>query len=117
MSNKLVIDIETVGKNIEDFDDISKDYFTHWAEKNISGKDGLEIELKKIEEGFSFSPLTAEVVCIGLLNPETDKGMIYYQDPKQKKKEFEEKDIKFSVMDEKTMLQNFWDQVKFYDDK
>jgi DNA polymerase elongation subunit (family B) len=113
---KLVIDIETVGKNIEDFDDISKDYFNHWAESAAGSQSEIEHELKKIEDSFSFSPLTAEVVCIGMLNPETKKGAIYYQNPDKPKHKFEEKGIRFEAMTEKEMLTRFWQDIKSYDE-
>ena len=112
---KLVIDIESAGKNLEDFDQISQDYFRQWAKTASAKADDLDFELQKIEEGFSLSPLTAEVVCIGMLNPETDKGMVYYQSGKERK-EFEESNIKFSSMPEAEMLKNFWEQAKFYDE-
>ena len=112
---KLVIDIESAGKNLTDFDPISQDYFRQWAKTASAKADDLDFELQKIEEGFSLSPLTAEVVCIGMLNPETDKGMVYYQSGKERK-EFEESNIKFSSMPEAEILKNFWEQVKFYDE-
>ena len=112
---KLVIDIESAGKNLTDFDPISQDYFRQWANTASAKADDLDFELQKIEEGFSLSPLTAEVVCIGMLNPETDKGMVYYQSGKERK-EFEESNIKFSSMPEAEILKNFWEQVKFYDE-
>ncbi|OGG91420.1 hypothetical protein A3H55_03335 [Candidatus Kuenenbacteria bacterium RIFCSPLOWO2_02_FULL_42_16] len=112
---KLVIDIESAGKNLEDFDQISQDYFRQWAKTASAKADDLDFELQKIEEGFSLSPLTAEVVCIGMLNPETDKGMVYYRSGNERK-EFEENNIKFSSMSEPEMLKNFWEQAKFYDE-
>ncbi|MFH1890162.1 MAG: ribonuclease H-like domain-containing protein [Candidatus Kuenenbacteria bacterium] len=112
--NKLVIDIETVGKNLDDFDKISNDYFSHWAENSASGEKGIDSELKKIEDGFSFSPLTAEVVCIGILNPDTNKGKIYYQDPKNPANKFEDNGIDFKAMLEKEMLEAFWQDVNHY---
>lgn len=112
---KLVIDIETAGKNLADFDQISQDYFRQWAKTSAAEEDDLDFELQKIEEGFSLSPLTAEVVCIGMLNPETDKGMVYYQAGGERK-EFEENSIKFYSMSETEILKNFWEQAKFYDE-
>ena len=85
---KLVIDIETVGKNIKDLDNISQDYFKHWAENAALEESEVEHELEKIEEGFSLSPLTAEVVCIGMLNPDSEKGVMYYQNPAEPHKKF-----------------------------
>lgn len=116
MSNKLVLDIETAGKNLSDLDEISLDYVNHWAENSAVSPENVEEEVKKIEEGFSISPLTAETVCIGMLNPETKKGLVYYQAPHADKKEFEEEGIKFTTMSEPEMLHGFWEQVKFYDE-
>lgn len=113
--SKLVIDIESAGKNLGDFDQISQDYFRQWAKTSAAEEDDLDFELQKIEEGFSLSPLTAEVVCIGMLNPETGKGMVYYQAGSERK-EFEENNIKFSSMSEPDILKNFWEQAKFYDE-
>ena len=114
--SKLVIDIETVGKNLKDLDEISQDYFKHWAENNADSQSEIEHELKKIEEGFSLSPLTAQVVCIGMLNPDTNKGVIYYQNPDKPDNKFEEDGIKFEAMSEKDMLQKFWQDIKAYDE-
>jgi len=113
---KLVIDIETVGKNIDDFDDISKDYFKDWAEKDAVSGFNIDESLSKIEDGLSFSPLTAEVVAIGMLNPDTNKGAVYYQDLDEKNKKFNEIGVTFEAMDEKSMLAGFWEQVKYYDE-
>ncbi len=114
--NKLVIDIETVGKNMDDFDKISKDYFSHWAENAASNEKEIEAELKKVEDSLGLSPLTAEIACIGILNPDTDKGKVYYQDLKEKDKKFEDKGIEFEAMTEKDMLTKFWDDVDHYEE-
>ncbi len=115
--SKLVIDIETVGKDLKDLDSISQEYFKHWAEANANGnQEKINLELKKIEEGFSFSPLTAQVVCIGILNPDTNKGKIYYQDLKKPNNKFIENDIEFEALTEKKILEKFWQDVIAYDD-
>jgi len=113
---KLVIDIETVGKNVKDLDNISQDYFKHWAENSAADEKELEFELKKIEEGFSLSPLTAEVVCIGMLNPESEKGLMYYQNPVEPNKKFEDQNVQIEAMSEVDMLKKFWGHVKSYDE-
>jgi len=115
--SKLVIDIETVGKDLADLDEISQDYFKHWAENTVNGDDSkIEPELEKIVEGFSFSPLTAQVVCVGVLNPDTNKGKIYYQDLKNPKNKFEEQGIAFEALTEKGILEKFWQDVAAYDE-
>ncbi len=113
---KLVIDIETAGKNLEDFDEVSQTYFQHWAEEMAAKPEEVPAALKKIEADFSLSPLTAEVVCLGLLNPETGKGKVYYQNPGKPGHKFNENNIEFEALDEKTLLQRFWQDVKAYDE-
>ena len=107
--SKLVIDIETVGKDLKDLDNISQDYFKHWAENN-------DTDLKKIEEGFSLSPLTAQVVCIGMFNPESNNGIIYYQNPDKPDNKFKERDIQIEAATEPDMLKKFWSFVKSYNE-
>ena len=44
--SKLVIDIETVGKDLKDLDSISQEYFKHWAEANANGnQEKINLEL------------------------------------------------------------------------
>ncbi len=114
--SKLVIDIETVGKDLAELDSISQDYFKHWAERAASSQEEVTAELKKIEEGFSLSPLTAEVVCVGLLNPDTRQGKIYYQHLDKPNNKFSEKGIDFIALNEKGILEYFWQDVKSYDE-
>ena len=113
---KLVIDIETAGKNLKDLDKISQDYFKHWAEKTATNESEIEQELKKIEEGFSLSPLTAEVVCIGMFNPTSENGLIYYQNPDKPANKFTEKNVQIEAASEPEMLKKFWSFVKSYDE-
>ncbi len=114
--SKLVIDIETAGFDMQDFDNISQDYFKHWAEQAAGSQDEIEHELNKIQDGFNFSPLTAQVVCIGILNPDTDHGKIYYQNPVNPENKFEENNIQFEAVDEKNMLRKFWQNATSYDE-
>jgi 3'-5' exonuclease len=107
--SKLVIDIETVGKNLKDLDKVSQEYFKHWADDN-------EMELDKVEEGFSLSPLTAEVVVIGMYNPTSENGIIYYQNPDKPKNKFKEGSIEIEAVTEEEMLKKFWSHVKSYDE-
>ena len=70
MSKKLVIDIETVGKDFDSLDETSKEYLLKFAE---SAED-----IKAAREGLGFSPLTGEIVAIGKLNPDTSNGALYF---------------------------------------
>lgn len=103
--NKLVLDIETVGVDFETLDEISREYIKKYAE------DGEE--LAEAKDRLSFSPLTGEIVAIGVLNPETDKGAIYLRADKELPKELKP-GIALEVGTEAEVLQKFWETAARY---
>jgi DNA polymerase elongation subunit (family B) len=107
MSKKIVVDIETVGRDFETFDDMSKEYLLKYAE--------TEEEIQEAKDGLSFSPVTGEIVAIGMLNPDTSKGAVYFQAGESPPEPFEENDIQFVSDTETGVINRFWDTVKHYD--
>ena len=63
---RLIFDIETIGVEFESLDKTSKEFLLEFAESDE--------EEQKIKEELGFSPLTGEVVAIGIINPDTEKG-------------------------------------------
>ncbi len=104
--NKVIIDIETVGQDFELLDDIAKEYFLKFAE--------TKEEIAEAKESLSFYPVTAQVVSIGMLEAETNKGFVYYQNADGKPEKFTEGEIVFLSGSEKEILSNFWSQLKNY---
>ena len=90
----IIFDIETIGENFESLDKTTQDI------------------LKEDKDKLGLSPLTGEIVAIGVLDSETNKGAVYYQSPKKKNKDFEKNKIKFRAMPEKQMLEKFWQIAK-----
>ena len=82
--NKLVIDIETIGEDFESLDETTKENLTRWIKKDSDTEDEYKIALQDLKNGLGFSPLTGEVVAIGLLDYYKNKGAVYYQAPGQK---------------------------------
>ncbi len=112
--SKLVFDIETIGEDFDGLDEATQDSLTRWIKKE-SGTDGQYQEaLKELKDGLGFSPLTGQIVAIGVLDCEKDKGVIYYQSPGTDEQDFEEDNIKFRPMPEKQMLESFWNGAKSY---
>jgi DNA polymerase elongation subunit (family B) len=107
--SRLILDIETAGRELESLDEATQQYMLRGAES--------EDEIKLVRESLSFFPLTAEVVAIGLLNPDTDKGAVYYQQAPGSEPElpFEENGLTFEAGTEADVLRKFWDTVKSYD--
>ncbi len=105
---RLIFDIETVGEDFDLLDKTTQDVLSHWIKKEAEGEKELEASLEELKNGLGFSPLTGEIVALGVLDFEKDKGAVYFQAPGEEIEEFEEDGIKFKQASEEEMLQNFW---------
>lgn len=112
--SKLIFDIETVGEDFDKLDKTTQEVLTKWIKKESSNKTEYKEALKDLKQGLGFSPLTGEIVAIGVLDYEKNKGAVYFQAPNADFKEKEEDGIKFKAMTEKEMLENFWNGAKSY---
>ncbi|MCE5194925.1 MAG: ribonuclease H-like domain-containing protein [Nitrospiraceae bacterium] len=104
--SRLIIDIETAGKDFDSLDKHTQDYLLKWAE--------TEEEIKDIKESLALYPLTGEIIVIGLFDPDLDKGAVYFQSPEILSFPFEKDGVKFEPGTEKEILEKFWDKVKKY---
>ncbi|MGE5299387.1 MAG: ribonuclease H-like domain-containing protein [Acidobacteriota bacterium] len=105
--SRVIFDIETVGKDFDSLEQPVQDYLLRWAESDE--------EKKEVEESLSFYPLTGEIVAIGMLNPDTAKGAVYFQNKSDPLLPFEEDGIRYESGTEEDILVKFWDTVKSYD--
>lgn len=105
---KLVFDIETIGEDFDSLDKVTKDNLTRWIKRDSGNDEEYEQALDDLKNGMGFSPLTGEVVAIGLLDTEGDRGAVYYQNP-IKDEDNEENGIKYKTCTEKEMLEKFWE--------
>jgi len=103
---KIIIDIETVGFDFESFDARSQEYLLKYGE--------TEAEKEEIKNKLALYPLTGEIVTIGMLNPETDKGYALFQNNGGAAERSEEKGIIFESGSEKEILEKFWNFVGNY---
>jgi len=104
----LVLDIETVGESFDEMDSSTQDVLTRWIDREANDKKEKEELLQYIKDGMGFSPLTGEVVAIGILDVEKDKKVVYFQAPGEDLGEFEEGEVMYKQMNEAEMLHNFW---------
>lgn len=114
--SQLIFDIETIGDNFDDLDETSQHMLTRWIEKTSQSDEEYQAALQDIKDGLGFSPLTGQIVAIGVLDGEKDKGCVYFQAPGETTQEFEEKNIKYKQTTEKEMLEKFWDLAKIYNE-
>lgn len=110
----LVIDIETIGEDFDEMDDVTKSELT----KNIQASPGTpeyDEAVDDIKNRLVFSPLTGEIVAIGVLDAEKNQGVVYFQAPGESLEEFSEDGVKYKPMSEKQMLESFWGGAARYD--
>ena len=113
---KLVFDIETIGEDFDNLDTTTQGVLTRWIKKDSSNEKEYQTALEDLKDGLGFSPLTGEIVAIGVLDGNENKGAVYYQSPGKEEKEIEEEGIKFKAMTEKEMLESFWKIAEKYQD-
>lgn len=111
---KLVFDIETVGEDFEQMDQITQCALTKWIKKESENENDYQKKLTEMQGEFGLSPLTGQIVAIGVLDVDQNKGVVCFQSPNKDCEEFEEGIFKFKPMTEKEMLENFWDGAKHY---
>ncbi len=103
----VVFDIETLGFPLESFDSVQQEYLLKFADT----QEKREIEIQK----FSLSPLTARIIAIAMLNPDTMSGKVFYQSDEKEMYASEDGKVEFISGDEQEVIQNFWDAVRHYD--
>ena len=121
----LVFDIETSAQPIENFDEAQQEFLFRETEK-IGDAIAKEAKREEIARFMSLWPFTSQVVCIAMLNAETQRGQSLYvaddydedsltDDPLAASKPGED-GVKFiPCADETELLTQFWEVAKKYD--
>lgn len=104
---KLIFDIETIGVDFDTLDQKSQTYLMDTARTSE--------EAEEVKNNLSFSPLTGQVIAIGILNPDTDRGAVYFDPGATQSDIVEEKDAQYIPCTEKEMLKKFWEVMGHYD--
>lgn len=110
---KLIFDIETIGADYDSLDEITKENLTRWIKKEAQGEKEYNVLLDDFKQGLGFSPLTGEVVAIGMLDAEADRGAVYFQSPGKKFETTEKEGIKYEAGSEKEILEKFWSVASY----
>jgi len=113
---KLVFDIETIGEDFDKMDEVTQESLTWWIKKESQTEDEYRVSLGEIKDGLGFSALTGEIVALGVLDCDQNKGAVYFQSPKKEIKEWTEGNFKFEPMTEKKILDKFWQIAEKYDE-
>jgi len=113
-TQKLVLDIETIGEDFDSLDHATQENLTRWIKKDSDNDDEYKLALQDLKNGLGFSPLTGQIVAIGVLDYYKNTGGVYYQAPGQKNEEIKEDGILLKQMTEDEMLKKFWELASLY---
>ncbi len=113
-TQKLVVDIETIGEDFEKLDKTTQENLTRWIKKDSQSDEEYKHTLEEMKGGLGLSPLTGEIVAIGALDYHKNEGAVYYQAPGQKNPELKEEGVSFKQMSEEEMLRKFWELAAHY---
>jgi DNA polymerase elongation subunit (family B) len=103
---RVVIDVETLGYPIESFDEVQQEYLLKFAETET---DRLETIQK-----LSLYPTTAQIITIGMLNPDTGHGKILFQSNEKLDYHSNDESVHFLSGSEKEILEQFWQDIVRY---
>lgn len=112
---RLVFDIETSALPVESFDETQQEYLFRELERM---PDGLEKDARRaaILRMFNLWPLTAQVVCVGMLNADTQRGQVLYLADDIQEIPGEAGPVEFVPFpDEVELLTAFWDVARHYE--
>lgn len=104
--NRVVFDIETLGFPLEDFDEQQQEYLLKFAK---TGEERIEAIQR-----LNLLPFTARIIAIGMLNPDTQQGKVFYQAPKEEPFFSDDGMVEFISGDEREILEQFWKTVSHY---
>src|ERR1700743_3173284 len=104
----LVFDIETPATRIENFDEAQQEYLFREAEK-IEDETAKIAKREEITRFMSLWPFTSQVVCIAMLNAETQRGQSLYVADDFEDDAGEAGPVEYvPVADETELLTAFW---------
>lgn len=112
----LVFDIETSALGLEHFDAVQQEYLFRDASR-LPDPDEQARRRAEICQQFNLWPLTAQVVCIAMVNADSGKGQVLYQtDDFVEEDEAADSAVEFAPqMDESELLTAFWEVARRYD--
>ena len=105
MPKKAILDIETVGVDFNSLDEPIRQYMLKRAK--------TPEDEEAVKDSLGLYPITGFVTAIGLLDPDTGKGAMFYQSPGQEPTlPMEEDGILYETGTEAEILEKFWQYVK-----
>jgi DNA polymerase elongation subunit (family B) len=104
--SRIIFDIETLGFPLESFDKESQTYLLKFAD--------TDEKIEEVRKNLNLHALTAQILCIGMYNPDTEKAKVFFQS--ERKDEFYSPDgsCHYTSGTEKEILESFWEVIPSY---
>jgi DNA polymerase elongation subunit (family B) len=104
--NRVVFDIETLGFPLETFDEKQQEYLMRTARTD-------EEKLEALQK-LNLTPFTAQIIAIGMLNPDSNQGKVFYQAPGHTPTFTDDGLTELVPCSEKEIIEEFWKTVAHY---
>jgi hypothetical protein len=105
--SRVVLDIETLAFPMETFDEAQVEYLLKFSE--------TEKEKEEALQKLSLYPTTAQIIAIGMFNPDTERGKVLFQADASVPAVREIDGSVFVVADEQGILEQFWQDITHFD--
>ena len=105
--SRIIFDIETLGFPLESFDSETQTYLLRFADSDE--------KIEDVKKNLNLHPLTAQILCLALYNPDTQKGKVFFQSDTNEEYFSEDKRCQFISATEEQILHNFWAIIPKYD--
>lgn len=102
--SRIIFDIETAGRDFDTLETPVQDYLLKWA--------NTDDERQEVRDSLSFYPLTGEIIAIGMYNPDSDRGTVFFQNNSDPLLPFEDEGITYETGTEEEIIRRFWDTIK-----
>jgi hypothetical protein len=103
----VVFDIETVSFPWLELDPLQREKLTRYSEDHE--------DFLRRKAGGSFSPYTGKIVVVAMLNPDTGKGLVWYEGEETGEVKSADGLFDFVGCSEKEMLKDFWAALSKFD--
>lgn len=104
--SRIIFDIETAGRDFETLEPSVQDYLLKRAI--------TDDEQQEVRDSLSFYPLTGEIIAIGMYNPDSARGTVFFQNNSDPLLPFEDEGITYETGTEEEIVKRFWDTIKNY---
>ena len=106
MMNRVVFDIETLGFPLDSFDEKQQEYLLKFAKTD-------EERVEAIQK-LALTPLTGHIIAIGMLNPDSHHGKVWFESDKEEYHASEDGLVEFVSATEQHMLEGFWETISHF---